>query len=361
MIKYNAGMYGLQVLTRLHGSAAYKALTPAVISTVVFVIFYSIIDVNFHELTEQSYPFSALVVAFTFLLTFKANFSYQRYWEACTAVHQMHSKWLDVGMDLAAFHLQSNLYKQKPPAFGQHTDIEHLDRHRERVYELPDKETLEAKLDEVLEHHSLHSRIERLRTRRNLAAAKGRHERHAKSIAGSYTKHRLPTPLNPVDPKTEKPSFFLQEAAHLLSLLSAVAMSTLRNDIEGAESPLATFRRGDPWPAVDPDARDAGIREDWKLQNRYVPRVLRYILGLTRTPRDRTMYNAARPFRVIGGVSDAEVELLQAARGPFAKVALVSQWLSEFISREHLEGSTGSVGPPIIGRLFQFTSDGMLG
>lgn len=41
----------------------------------------------------------------------------------------------------------------------------------------------------------------------------------------------------------EKP-LFLQEAAHLLSLLSAVAMSTLRNDLETAESPLITFTPG---------------------------------------------------------------------------------------------------------------------
>ena len=75
----------------------------------------------------------------------------------------------------------------------------------------------------------------------------------------------------------------------------------------------------------------------------------------------RTLYNAARPFRVVGGVSDAEIELLQAARGPLAKVALVSMWLQEFISREHLAGSTGKVAPPIISRLYQFTSDGMLG
>ena len=42
----------------------------------------------------------ALIAALTFLLTFRANFSYNRYWESVTAVHQMHSKWLDVGMSL---------------------------------------------------------------------------------------------------------------------------------------------------------------------------------------------------------------------------------------------------------------------
>jgi hypothetical protein len=49
------------------------------------------------------------------------------------------------------------------------------------------------------------------------------------------------------------PPLFLQELAHLASLLMAVALSTLRNDIEGAESPLSVYVPGKPWPEVDPD------------------------------------------------------------------------------------------------------------
>lgn len=48
----------------------------------------------------------------------------------------------------------------------------------------------------------------------------------------------------------DMPPLFLEECAHLLSLLSAVAFSTLRNDLEQAESPLAEFRPGVPWPHV---------------------------------------------------------------------------------------------------------------
>lgn len=82
---------------------------------------------------------------------------------------------------------------------------------------------------------------------------------------------------------------------------------------------------------------------------------------MSRTPVSRTKYNAARPFRVIGGVSDSEVAMLQAARGPLAKVSLVSMWLQEFINREYLAGSMGNVASPIISRLHQFLSDGMVG
>jgi len=297
----------------------------------------------------------ALMAAFTYLLVFKANFSYSRYWEAVTAVHQMHSKWLDVGMDLTAFHLQSDIYKQKPPAFGQHPDMTNLPRHRDHV---PlSKEDLVHSLEQCTsaEHpHSLRTRIKKRLSRQNISNGSA-------TTSIPSTQNIPPPPITPVDPRTEQPSLFLQEAAHLLSLLSAVAMSTLRNDVEVAESPLATFRRDAPWPAVDPDSPTADIRKGYMASKNRPQTVFRYLLGMTRTDRDRTMYNAARPFRVIGGVSDAEIEILQAARGPFAKVALVTVWLQEFICREHLQGSTGNVGPPIISRLFQFVSDGMLG
>jgi hypothetical protein len=38
-------------------------------------------------------------------------------------------------------------------------------------------------------------------------------------------------------------------------------------------------------------------------------------------------------------------------------MALCCLWLKEFISREHLAGSTGDVSPPLVARVFQFLSD----
>jgi hypothetical protein len=158
-----------------------------------------------------------------------------------------------------------------------------------------------------------------------------------------------------------KPPLFLQEAAHLLSLLSAVAFSTLRNDLEQAESPLITFVPGAPWPHVDPDAYTADVRKGWDNTDHRSITIVRYISGWSRTKKARTLYNAARPFRVIGGVSDAEIELLQAARGALAKVALVTMWLQEFMVRESLAGSTGNVPTPVLSRLYQYVSDGIMG
>jgi predicted membrane chloride channel (bestrophin family) len=152
------------------------------------------------------------------------------------------------------------------------------------------------------------------------------------------------------------PPLFLQELAHLSSLLVAVAFSTLRNDMEGLESPLSFYQPGQPWPEVDPDKDELLKQRGFKTTVKNI----RTFVGMGRSGKEQARYNAARPFPVLGGVSDAEIKFLQMARGPYAKTQLCWNWLSEFIIREHLAGSMGAVGPPIISRIIQFLGDGMI-
>jgi hypothetical protein len=340
---------------------------------------------------------------------FSANFAYNRYWEAFGAIHTMHSKWLDFATEVAAFHYQAERYNsRKPPAFGSYPYITNLNRQRERVEE-PTKQELINKIEEMQASDakiqpSIRSRFRIFlgkkpkpqKEKDNSTRSSGGSARHKagaperrglKSINKKAPKQKGKNKVHSRDRDTEKfdengnpystfkiaartrlraggldpdyPPLFLEEAAHLLSLLSAVAMSTLRNDLEEAESPLMEFKPGMPWPLADPDAYAADVRKDWATGGHSHMVILRYLCGLSRTDGARTLYNAARPFRVIGNVSDAEIEMLQAARGPLAKVALCSMWLQEFISREYMAGSTGKVAPPIISRLYQFISDGM--
>jgi predicted membrane chloride channel (bestrophin family) len=79
MIKYYGGAYGLQILLRLHGSAVFKSLTPALLSTAIYVILWHFYVKNQQQdILEHPYPMGALLVAFSFLLTFKMSFSYDR-------------------------------------------------------------------------------------------------------------------------------------------------------------------------------------------------------------------------------------------------------------------------------------------
>ena len=229
-------------------------------------------------------------------------------------MHQMHSKWLDVGMDIAAFHLQSARYNSiKPPAFGENPHLTSLERERERLNE-PTREEVELQIDETLEkeketqrrfgsrfskwrlrkrksstpetttpptatattttprnnetkqaggqgNNNSHPKPQKLHRRTSLdqrikqttkninappkpkpAHKKKRGRGHRRIVSAIPVDTHSPLNTDP-DALDERP-LFLQEAAHLLSLLSAVAFSTLRNDLEHAESPLITFTPG---------------------------------------------------------------------------------------------------------------------
>jgi predicted membrane chloride channel (bestrophin family) len=96
MINYESGIFGFNTLLRIHGSALYKSIVPAIVSSIVYILLFEFTDLEEEgeEIFSHPYPVGALVAAFTFLLAFRANFAYNRYWEALTAVHLMHSKWL---------------------------------------------------------------------------------------------------------------------------------------------------------------------------------------------------------------------------------------------------------------------------
>eukprot|EP00957_Ditylum_brightwellii_P121128 9238258-Ditylum_brightwellii.AAC.1 len=105
---------------QLHRSAALQAFIPSSISmTILLGIYYGgnvmLMSCN-NDWLSHPYAIGAMMMAFMFLMTFKSNFSYIQYWEACTVVHQVHSKWLNVGIALAAFHLQSNKFDHVRPA-----------------------------------------------------------------------------------------------------------------------------------------------------------------------------------------------------------------------------------------------------
>lgn len=428
-------------LFRINGSALYRAIFPSIFSTGILVAVELTSDDPSSDFAERwfqhPYPIACMMVAFTFLLTFKLSFSYNRYWEACTAIHQMHSKWLDVGMELAAFHLQSEKFAHmRPPSFGEHPHIDHVIRERERLRPMTPmklQEILQIEeegegTEDVTSSSHQNGSVERrfsdntsrsgvfrsIFRRRNVKYRTNRKkkiimrsfmdshyessinhssfnsESQRKSI-NSSSNHRESNSLaaglyssNPAQDsnrsskrsgisklssvpdlsggmsKKAGPSLFLQEATHLLSLLSAVAFATLRNDVETAESPLESYTPGSPWPPVDPDSEHATAYNDFYQSSGFM-NACRSLLGFVRTPAQRTVYNACRPFPVLGGASDAEIDVLQRARGPLAKTALCTMWLQEFISREYLSGSLGTVAPPILSRMYQYTSDGMLG
>lgn len=403
MIEYQPGLFGLRNLARVHGSAAYKVLLPSIVSSLIVVVAHVLVDdterIGTQETIRHPYGIAAFVGFFGILLTFRLNHAYGRYWDGCTAIHQMVSKWLDTAMCLAAFHYQSNAFNDiKPEAFGRHPKVDPSRVKRDRDFDIDHqeaKENIQFALEEMdKEHKGGKNWLSKYMNSRNSSSggmstdstrSKGK-SINSSSASNFDPSERIPIPTRFQGTRAQQiqfrgsnthksqgtslqlersgrlpsPSLFLQEAAHLVSLLSAVAMSTLRNDVEVADSPLVEYIPGSTWPPTDPDDLAHDIKQRYGEDNVFW-RWLNFMLSLNRSERHRTLYNAARPFGVLGGVSDREIELLQRARGPYAKTSLCTMWLQEFISRESLNGSTGAVHGPVLSRLYQFISDGMVG
>ena len=302
----------------------------------------------------------------------------------------MMSKFLDATVHMAAFHMQCSHYDDiKPPSFYEYPELLKYNLSRNRhpiskqgvgsrqkmsINQMSSKYTRKIRepdekvyidrpqdaADTISENSSDHPN-----SNATVLVGPGRDDGGWNKIIDidlkPTTKNKLrilacerKTPSNELG---ATPSLFLQELAHLSSLTVAVAFSTLRCDVEDAESPLGTYIGGSDWPAADPD--NLNSNEKAQIQTSIYQKVL-YSLGMDRSPKYKTKYNSTRPLLVVGGVSENEVKQLQKARGASAKTQLAWYWLSEFIAREHLAGSSGVVGPPIISRLFQFLSDGMI-
>ena len=312
-----------------------------------------------------------------------------QYWEACQSLHNMHSKWLDAGLTLAAFHMQSKAYDSvRPPSFGDHQHLNDLVLQRDR--EEVDANGALTEDDDGLSNESISRTTSnfgsflnrKLKRRRRKKTKNSTAELVSINVASSSNCEELPYPNyrnrmltkaltancssrisikegKAMQTKTTPiPSLFLQEGAHLVSLLSAVALSTLRFDEDDSYAPLVEFTPGHHWPNYNSD-HDADMKKygyELGLWRRFVV-LVKYWLDISRTKQQCRVYNAARPLPVIGGISEREAVMLQRARG-CAKVALVFLWWNEFIIREQMHGSLGGVAPPIVSRLQQYSSDG---
>lgn len=366
----------------------YRACVPGLLSVGLYIFLERWKDEN-DESTYVDHPYGVgvLISSVSFLIVFRANYGYQRYWNACGDVHHMMSKWLDAVSHTGVYHMQQKHYNHiKPPSYFDHHDLNmygfRRDRERERDV-FSNNDTVRSQ-----DIKSMRALSKSIAIVKNPSGSKSFEDDFESPLLGSNAvtdpnylldkgemdggwgglfNDGTSTYYNPSDPMSwEKgedrgfaskvggrtPSLFLQELTHLASLCTAVAFSTLRSDIEGTEAPLDMYKAGSEWPEADPDK----LKGNWEN----FKETILYLGGVDKSDAMRTAYNASRPFPVIGGVSDNEIAFLQRAKGASAKVNLAWHWLSEFIIREHLAGSLGDVGPPIISRIIQFLGDGMI-
>eukprot|EP00536_Pseudo-nitzschia_multiseries_P016792 jgi/Psemu1/247776/estExt_Genewise1.C_12380007 len=434
MILYNSSYFGLPQLAIFNGSAVYRTVLPSLVSTIMFVAYISSFghgdtaqEIKPYEGKKEAvftvHPFviTIYVMAYSLIINHRLNYCYQRYWESCSSIFMMTSKWIDSATTLASFHYQSVVYEEdRPLSFGDadkcQDQLREEDKNKSQNQSIRPKQLskrLSTRLS--LSNRGLHhgKTLTKSDERKSPRGSTGRAHRRLPStdipvpgVGGSVVKSFKPNrsracqesrtvamPRNPglhsttIGPDRygmdfeeilikqererkqrlsqekgtgERPSLFLQEAAHLYSLMSAVAMASLRADMEGVSSPLVDYVPGQKFPPASEIRHGRTMHsKNIRIQrNNAYMNLLLFLCGSSRTSRQRTIYNASRPFAVLGGISDAEVQMLRNVRGHSAQHALCCLWLREFITREHLNGSTGNVHPPIMARVYQYISDG---
>lgn len=428
MLTYEKSFFSLNLLCRVHGSAAYKATIPSLLSCVLYMIFYSI-SIEHTEQGEKliSHPYAVggVITSVAFVVVFRANYAYQRYWDGSGNIYQMMSKWMDAVTMMGAFHYQSEHYeKLKPPSFFRYPGINfQAQLSRKRNPDLIQSNgfkgsslsgaTADSNSNDQFATKNSYLRQDFSRCRKSSLRSINGHGYHmydrsssmncrsssSKNSSGSNASvsihdeedcnhnrlkcfdvdNSMPYPYRS---NFNRPQFQIHsddgisgpgqvdggitcDGAPSLFMQELIHLASLLNAVA-----LSTLRdefetSHSPLDEYIPGKPWPSV-DDSDVEKDLsllarVKRVVLYWCWLDQSSKHREEYHASRPLLVIGGVSEGEVLALQRARGAEAKVNLCWFWLIEFIQREHMAGSTGAVAPPIISRVHQFLSDGGLG
>ncbi len=148
---------------------------------------------------------------------------------------------------------------------------------------------------------------------------------------------------------------FCARLIHNVSLFTATAYLVLRTD---DDPNYCVHEAGSIPPAREP-LGNSPYRPLWSENfPRYLANTFLFQYAAI---QNRQNYYASARFPVIGGVSERERGVLEKSNGPLGKAHLIMHWIAELITDYHLRGGFGKVDPPIISRLYQEISNGMLG
>ncbi|CAE7662308.1 unnamed protein product [Symbiodinium microadriaticum] len=107
MIDYRHGSWGMKVLCLSRGSVIPKAICwslPCAAATVLLHIYWGVLkgDEN-QELEGLGQVWSSFTFVFGFLIVFRSNQAYSRFWESVTLFHQTSGEWMSAFSNLLAF------------------------------------------------------------------------------------------------------------------------------------------------------------------------------------------------------------------------------------------------------------------
>ncbi|CAE7329986.1 unnamed protein product [Symbiodinium pilosum] len=105
MIVYEHGTWGMQVLLRLRGSVIPKALVwsvPCAVVTVILHLYWNKPETN-SEMEGIDNIWSGFTFVLGFLIVFRSNQAYSRFWESVTLFHQISGEWTSAFSNILAF------------------------------------------------------------------------------------------------------------------------------------------------------------------------------------------------------------------------------------------------------------------
>eukprot|EP00927_Polykrikos_kofoidii_P062162 TRINITY_DN56982_c0_g1_i1.p1 TRINITY_DN56982_c0_g1~~TRINITY_DN56982_c0_g1_i1.p1 ORF type:complete len:411 (-),score=70.91 TRINITY_DN56982_c0_g1_i1:63-1295(-) len=108
MIEYRKGCAGIFILLRLWGTSWPHGIIPGLVSASIGLALSFVPQLNETisdktKFVDNPYAYQLFAYLVGFVLVFRTNFGYGRYWEAVDAVQRMGSKWLDAALMSVAF------------------------------------------------------------------------------------------------------------------------------------------------------------------------------------------------------------------------------------------------------------------
>lgn len=94
---------GLALLVYIEGSVIPRVIPFGIIAAIYAVLLGEFGQVDSDKLFVHPYPYHFLAFMTGFVLVFRINLSYQRFWEARTMAQNMSSKWGDAALQVLAF------------------------------------------------------------------------------------------------------------------------------------------------------------------------------------------------------------------------------------------------------------------
>ena len=106
MILYNSDYFGLPQLAIVNGSAVYRTFLPSLGSMLLMIWVHAPTlqkpETDATNSTIHPFVITIYIMAFSLITTHRLNYCYQRYWESCSNLFAMTSKWTDSATTLAS-------------------------------------------------------------------------------------------------------------------------------------------------------------------------------------------------------------------------------------------------------------------